>query len=125
MNWIRKQWLAFFKFQENRKEIISTSIFTNESFLTQTLKPTRNRPLNNHIIPVVQLVSVYPGAHVHVYILMPSVHVPSFSQGLGLHSSISMINQIVNHLLQMLPSNFGRFTLCMNKKRGILMCTAY
>ena len=49
-----------------------------------------------HIIylPVSQLVPVYPGLHVHLYLLMRLLQIPPFLQGLLTHSLISEVKYI-------------------------------
>ena len=41
-----------------------------------------------------QLAPVYPGAQEHVYVLMPSLHVPPFWHGLGAQS-LMLVPQVV------------------------------
>ena len=42
------------------------------------------------MLPVSQLSPVYPGMQSQVYEFSPSVHVPPFSQGLDIQSSMSI-----------------------------------
>ena len=45
--------------------------------------------VNEFYVPIAHVLPPYPGAHVHVNALIPSVHVAQFRQGFELHSLMS------------------------------------
>ena len=67
-------------------------------------------------LPVLQVESVYSITQLQVKELIPSVHVPSFMQGLGVHSSMSKLST------QMLKFKYKKSDQVDVEKADIVSC---